>query len=421
MRRKSRWVAAVIVATLAVASAVSISGGAATAAPKVQGINGTVIKVGGISQGGAVFGAAGIDLGFKARIDRANSKKELGKYTIDYIGSTEDGGAVDKALPIAQSLVERDQVFAVAPAITLGMQQSVGTYLAGKKVPYYGIGFTPAFCVPNTYGISPAGCAAQAKYGYNTTILNADKAVGKDPKDVKWAFVALGTPDGQHTLDGWSAFVKSTGGQLVYAKAPVPLGGASDYSPIVNEVLATHPDIVWTLTGNEAFGVTAAFKNGGFTGVQGNSALYFPGLAAKFGAAASLVDGMIVQASTPVLEANYPFAKQMLADYQALGKTTDDITFGGMYAYMSADLLVATLKKVAPNFQNVVQMVSKGYKYNPDKDSFPQEWPAVYNSTGKCGAMVQLKGSTFTEVAPYNCNGQKVNTDTGKVVKTKSG
>ena len=96
----------------------------------------------------------GADDGFNARINRANKAKELGKYPIDYLGSTDAGGQYRQGPVHSQSLVERDQVFAIAPVISTGCQQSAGTYAAGKKVPYFGGGFTNAFCSPNTYGMS---------------------------------------------------------------------------------------------------------------------------------------------------------------------------------------------------------------------------------------------------------------------------
>ena len=43
----------------------------------------------------------------------------------------------------------------------------------------------------------------------------------------------------------------------------------------------------------------------------------------------------------------------MLADYKAIGKDISDITFGGEYAYMTADLMISMMKKVAPELRQV--------------------------------------------------------------------
>jgi hypothetical protein len=52
----------------------------------------------------------------------------------------------------------------------------------------------------------------------------------------------------------------------------------------------------------------------------------------QYEAVATAIDGSLIQATTPVLESDSPYVKQMLADYKAIGKDISDITFGGEYA-----------------------------------------------------------------------------------------
>ena len=46
------------------------------------------------------------------------------------------------------------------------------------------------------------------------------------------------------------------------------------------------------------------------------------------------LDGSFVQATTPAIESNSPYVKQLVNDYEAIGKSESDITFGGEFAYI---------------------------------------------------------------------------------------
>jgi ABC-type branched-subunit amino acid transport system substrate-binding protein len=405
MRANTRWLVLLVIALVVATATMGLAGGAGASAPQVQGINGTKIKIGGFADYASFSGA---DDGFNARISRANKSKELGKYTIDFIGTTDVGGSTDKALSTAQSLVERDGVYAVAPVVSLGLQQATATYLTGKKVPFAGAGFTNAYCTPNSYGLSPLGCAVGGKYSYTTAINGVAKALGKKPSDLKWAFVGLAVPDGQTTVDNFTKLTKAEGGQVVYNKAVIPYGGGGDLQPFVSAVMDTKPDIVWPLAGAEVLGFTSAMKAAGYTGQMVNSAFYSPGLLTKYAVMGQTLDGSLIQATTPVIESNSAYVQQMIKDYKAIGKTDSDITFGGEYAYMTADLLVSMMKKVAPNFDKLVPTIQKGFSYKPAKDGIPFTWPAAYNESGQCNTIVKITGGKYVIATPYNCNGKKV-------------
>jgi branched-chain amino acid transport system substrate-binding protein len=405
MRAKARSLSLFAVVVLTVGTTMALTREAGASAPAVQGISGNTIKVGGIVDALTFSGA---DDGFNARVTRANNKKELGKYKIDYLGSTDPASSTDKAMATAQSLVERDQVYAIAPVISTGFQQASATYAAGKRVPYFGAGFTPAFCAPNIYGFSQSGCGVSGKYAYPVQIDSVAKALGKKVSALRWAFVGLAIPDGQKTVDLFTSLAKSEGGKVVYNKAVIPQGGGGDLQPFVSAVMDTKPDVVWPLAGAEVLGFTSAMKAAGYTGVMANSAFYSPGLLTKYPSIATALDGSYVAASTPVLESNSPFVKQMVADYEAIGKSESDITFGGLYAYMTADVMISMMKKAAPNFDTLVQTIGKGFSYKPQKDSDPLTWPAAYNSTGSCGSGVKIDGSKYDLVTPFFCSTNKV-------------
>jgi len=173
-------------------------------------------------------------------------------------------------------------------------------------------------------------------------------------------------------------------------------------------VMDTKPDVVWPLAGAEVLGFTSAMKAAGYTGQMVNAAFYSPGLLTKYASIATTLSGDLIQGSTPILESNSPFVKQMVADYQAIGKSSDDISFGGLYAYMTADLMIAAMKKVAPNFGKLVPTVAKGFSYKPAVDSSPFTWPAAYNQSGSCATVVKVSGTQYQIATPFTCTGKKV-------------
>jgi ABC-type branched-subunit amino acid transport system substrate-binding protein len=407
-RRTRRCLILIVGLVVAVGSSmVAVNGAAASAPRQVQGIDGNKIKVGGLIEEVSFSGA---EDGFKARINRANEDHELGKYTIDYVGSTDPGqGNTDKALSATQSLVERDQVFALAPILTVSFQQSVGTYATSKKVPYFGGGFTKAFCAPNTYGFSFIGCAIGAKYASTMQVESVATAMDVPAKGLKWAIVALAQPDGEQIVKDYSKQVKATGGKVVYGKAVIPPGGGGDLQPFVSAVMDTKPDVVWILASSEVLGFTSAMKAGGYNGQLLNSAFYLPGLLPKVSTMADALEGSLVVTNTPVLEADSPYVKKMVADYEAIGKSQGDISFGGEFGYETADSMIAMMKKVAPNFEKLVPTISKGFKYQPVKDGTPLSWPAAYDAGGNCDTTVRVaSGGVYEVAAPWKCGGKTV-------------
>ena len=405
MRTKSSWLIMLVVTALSASTIVAFTSPATAHVPQAQGIDGTTIKVGGMND---ALQFSGVDDGFNVRITRANKSKELGKFKIDYLGSTDVAATPDKALTATQNLIDRENVWAVAPVISVGFQQASGTYAAGKQVPYFGGGFTNAFCKPNTYGMSPLGCAVGGEYSYTTVIESVASALGKKPSQLRWAFVGRADPDGQKSTENFTKLAKAAGANVVFSKAGVPIGGGGDLQPFVSAVMDSNPDIVWELLGAEVIGFTSALKAAGYTGTAGNSALYSPGLLTKYASVATTIDGSVIQATTPVVESDSPYVKQMVKDYKAIGKDVSDITFGGEYAYMTADLMVSMMKKVAPNFDKLVPTISKGFSYNPQKDGAPFKWPTAYNQSGSCMTVVKVVGTEYQVVTPYNCDGKRV-------------
>jgi hypothetical protein len=109
--------------------------------------------------------------------------------------------------------------------------------------------------------------------------------------------------------------------------------------------------------------------------------------------------------TTPILESQSPFVVQMGKDYKAAGYSPSSITFGGEYAYMTADLMVAALKKVAPNFGNLHNQMLKGFTYaSPNKGSQNYKYPFMFNASINCGGVVYVEGTVFQVKVPQVCS-----------------
>jgi ABC-type branched-subunit amino acid transport system substrate-binding protein len=387
-----------VCAALATAGIGTVVAGPAPAGA-AQGINGNIITVGGIYDSISFAGALA---GFQARIGRANRTHELGKYKIDVTSMSDDQGNAQTDLTDTQTLVQRQKVFAIAPTVTAGFGTASAQVAAKGQVPYFGAGFTNAYCKPNTWGLGPTGCAIGGTYTNGIAISQVAHAVGKPVNKLRWAFVGLDIPTGTQADDAYAGLAKSQGGKVVYNEAVIP-ASVGNVAPIISAVEATKPDVIWIIAGSQAIALKTAFKASGFSGALVDNALYAPGLL-SIQAVASAVDNTYVEATTPVLEQPTPYVKQMVADYKAEGKPASAITFGGEYAYMVADDMVAALKRVAPNFSKVHALLQGGFTYVPKVGGAPVKFPFNFDASTNCGSTVEAVGSVYKVVTPFQCS-----------------
>ena len=380
----------------------------ASSAP-VQGISGDTIKVGGLFSSTS---NAGAEDGFNARIDRANKDGELGKYKIQLVGMDDDGDNPATNLSDAQSLVDRQGVYAIAPVVTTSFTSSTASFLQQKGIPYFGAGFTNGFCLPYTGGLSQIGCAIGGSYVNNIAVGQVASAIGKPVNKLKWAFVGLDIPSGTQADNAYGDAVKLAGGTVVYNQAVIPLT-TGNLAPIVNAVEATHPDVVWIVAGSQSIAMKTAFKSSGYTGSLVDSSDYAPGLLKESPAVAAALNGTYIAATFPVIEENTPYVQQMVKDYQASGKSLADITFGGEYAYMTADDMIGLLKKIAPNFGAVESTLKSGFSYAPATGGIPISYPFMFDAPTNCGSTLKVVNGTYVAAAPWACSDNYINISGG--------
>ena len=387
----------------AVFSMVMIVGTVVEASPAsastVQGISGDTITVGGVFDS---TDWAGTEAGFMARIDRANKDDELGKYKIKLVAMDDDQANPTTDLTDVQNLIEREHVFALAPVVTEGFEQPPATFASEHDIPYFGAGFSPGFCKPYTWGYSFTGCDIGGGYYGEQPIASVASALGKPIKSLRWALVGLDVPNGPAADASYGQVIKADGGKIVYDKAVVPQD-VGNLAPIVNAIEATKPDVVMAQIAVQAIAFEGALEASGFPGAALNEALYSPGLL-KIKALATPLNNTYVITTTPVLEEKTPYVKQMEKDYAAEGLSTSSITFGGEYGYTTADMMIAMLKKVAPNFGSLHSVIEKGFKYTPALGGTPLNYPFMFNAPDDCSSVVKIEGDVYVPVAKFQCS-----------------
>jgi ABC-type branched-subunit amino acid transport system substrate-binding protein len=394
---------AVAMAFATVLGVCSVIGGSNAAAGTVQGIIGNTIKVGGVYDS-TTF--AGTQAGFMARIDRANKTHELGKYQIDVVGIDDDTANPTTDLTDVQNLIERENVFAVAPVVGEGFQQASATFAAAHQTPYFGAGFVPSFCLPNTWGVSESGCAIGGDYVDIEGPLALSKALGIPISKFRVALAGLAIPDGVTANAAYADVIKHYGGKVVYDQAPIPVSGGN-LAPIVNAIEATKPNIIWPVVGAQAIGFEAAVTASGYTGAIVDSALYSPGLL-KIAAVASAINHTYHIASTPVLESGSPWVKQLEKDYVASGQPASAVTFGGLYGYMTADLMIAVFKKAISENKltgvGIHSIMEKGFTFtSPLAGGYSYKYPFMFNAPDDCASVVYVQGTVYQIKAPQVC------------------
>jgi ABC-type branched-subunit amino acid transport system substrate-binding protein len=374
--------------------------GAQTSAPTgaTAGVTATSIKVAGL---GDSFLYGGADVGAKARFQRANDAGGVNGRTVDYAGFTDDGGDPTAGTAAATKLVQRDQVFAVVPAVTPAF--AAGKFLAQQKVPYFGWGLSSDFC-GNDYGFGFSGCLVPEGATSNAWGLLISKAFGAQSAGRTAAIVTEGSPAGQYELTSLTAGVTSAKLKVVYGKASLGVPATADYGAVAKDVLASNsgkaPDAVFVVgNGSNVLGMQQALGAAGLLGVFTNQIEYDPNLVAP-------ATGAFVMTQTAPTESapTNPAMARLVADVQkvAPGYPVDQSVIAG---YWSADLFLAAVQKAGKNLTraSLVKAANANFTYKVANTVGPTSFPAAHSRPTPCGALVASNGTAYAVKVPYTC------------------
>jgi branched-chain amino acid transport system substrate-binding protein len=411
-RRKSSFVLLAIVSSLAMLTAGTISTAGAQSGT-TQGVSATEIKVGGLGDSAAFFTEQTMGLGAQARFARANKTGELpGKRKINMVAWGDIKADSATSVQEERRLIEQEGVFAIVPNSSVYTAAQVPNQ---RHIPVFGFGIAPAYCsalnAPN-YFFGFDGCvvppASTKTVGDNTSLMiKAAKAEGIIKPGTKGRIAIIG-PDNdaaKQAIAGFVASSKANGLAIAYAKAstPAPPAVVGDYTPYVSQVLATNPDIIFSVgVFSDYVGLAKALQAASFKGMYVIPAAD-PQLAPAVGASYAQTNwGPNEAASTT------PAIKQMLDDFEAYKPGT--VPGNAMViGWLAADQFIAALKKAGKNLTTEkLQQVASKMTYKEKGLIGPTPYPKnrLY-ATPACHAELKTDGKTYTVIENYSCSSKR--------------
>ncbi|MFF6883312.1 ABC transporter substrate-binding protein [Streptomyces sp. NPDC012421] len=395
---------------LLVAACNSASTGGNTSSSATRGVTADTIKVGGIVSMTTASGYSkkDTDLGARARYDRANAEGGVNGRTITYLGAEDDGQDPARNLAAARKLVQREQVFAVAPMSSVTFAGA--DFLDDRKVPTVAWGTLPSFCGPaHIYGFN--GCLVPTPGGtLNQTWPESLASVLGGARGKSVALIAGDNDAGTFGIRTFTQGFKAAGFQVPYAKAVVPATSMpSDWSAYTKEILRSGPGggapdaVISVMQTPYNIGLFTALKRSGYKGVLSDPTDYDPGLLAK-DATKQALDGVHVLLQFQPFESDTPAMRQFKDDIKkAAGGKEVPLNMHMVTGYMSADLFLAiaakagedltveSFQKAADGFSDTGTLVGDRALPKGKKESFG------------CGALVQLKNGRYEVAVPFTC------------------
>jgi ABC-type branched-subunit amino acid transport system substrate-binding protein len=377
-----------------------------------QGISKTTIKVAGMGDSGAFFSEDSVGLGAKARFARANKDKELpGGRKIQMVAWGDDKSDTATAVAEERRLIQQEGVFAIVPEATIEYQ---GQLANQTHTPVISLGYDPASCPEgsskNWYIYSFQGCLVSPAPKYANDHLGIIKAAAtkegfaKAGTEPRTAIISPDNPAGKTTQANWTVAAQKNGMNVVYSRAstPAPPAVVGDYSPYVQALLATKPDIIISLgTSADYIGLGKALQAANFKGMF-LIPIYSPQLAAGVGPHYAET-----QSGTP--ESTAPAMQQIKKDLEAYKSGTKPDTLN-TYGWLQAEMFIQAMKKAGKNpTGEKVQQILQHFTYEVPGVVGPYTYPGAFTSAGinACHEIVKWDGTQYTIVEPYQCSSKK--------------
>jgi branched-chain amino acid transport system substrate-binding protein len=378
-----------------------------------RGITKTAINV------GCVYSAAdyaGYTAGIEARFARANKKGIFGRK-INFLGCKDDASTVQTNVTDVQQIVQEQNAFAVF-TLTEDVLTGSGNFLSQNQVPFYGWGFNSPFC-GYRWGFGWNGCDSPNTLPTGNPLYHVAqgslvdaiiKASGLKPSQVRFGVQSENSPNGIAANVFYAGLFKARGAKVVYVQSNFPATATGvDYTPYVQAILASNPNIIYISTPFSSIGgFASALKAAGYKGITMDFVTYSPGLLQSSPQLAASLQGEYVNNQTVPQEAtNSPWVKQALADLTAIHQPAD-LTLGASIGYTEAEELIEQLQAVGPNLNTkTFDQTVNGGKFT----SFtgitggPGElkWPAAHFLPSDCAVIVKVVKTSYKVVVPFQC------------------
>jgi ABC-type branched-subunit amino acid transport system substrate-binding protein len=374
----------------------------------------------------------GVPEGFAAGIYRFNKAGGIGGRQIKFVGFLNDGFSAQTNLTNAQQLVLNDHVTAIVPFDSALASGATASFLSQNKVPFIGWNTSSAFLAAPTWGFGINGNQGNPNVqglAGNQQLL-AMTGNTSTPKKLKVAYIAENIAPGITANKALASSAKAAGIDVVYEGAPIAVAGTTSYAPYAQAIMASGANEAFeTLDAPDAVGLAAALKAAGFRGIIVNGVTYVPGQLAGQPNEAAALNGVYVVDQFPADENHTPAVIQARKDLASTGQPpnlTSGVSVGYWSAIVFEQMLKATLVAVGGNPDNITgaalqKTVNSGFVYtDPIPGGIGTEYfPAAETIPTGCDTIVQTTGTTFKQIAPYQCSA--INGATKKVVDQKTG
>jgi len=386
------------------ATASTIPGQLANVAPlppvsghTTTGVTATEIHVGAILY--KAFYATGLS-GFEARIKKENDAGGIYGRKIVVDAAIDDGQVEDQDITAAKTLVQQDNVFAVAPVFTAAF--SGATYLNQQKVPFFGWSVQPIWCgLDWGFGFwgndcDPQTVATTGDFPQSERLLFADHTASGH----SIAIVSEDNDSARVQANSLNAIWTKDGSKVVDLDTTIPTPPAvvGDYTPFADKIMTSNagkpPDLV-TIVGSVSDTLLLYKKlvQLGYPGVVQDYDLYDPSFAAN-------TKGLVTSVQVEPFEAapTTPAVQTMITDLKAYDPT---LSLGQAAAagYWTADFLIQALKKVGPDLSReaLYNAINSGFTYDYNGGGGePVLWPLGHTRIQVGDGYVQANGTGYT-------------------------
>lgn len=405
MNRKRNWG---IAAMLAVGLTASACGGAGSSGSSGDesgaGVTASTIRIGGVGQ---MTDYAGLDVGFKARVERTNREGGINGRKIEFTGVQDDKGDATTNSALVRQLVQKDNVLAVAPVTSAAFLPQSADFLKQQKTPFVSWGILPSSC-DNPYGFGFNGCLVGDKTISTGILAPIYKTTGKPADETTFGFLSNDNATGRAGNPQYARAVQNLGGKVVYDKANLPgVGKTTDYAPYAQTVLEANPDVLVLGTDfTSTVGMSVALRAAGFKGKQMSFVTYSPGLLEAQKETAAALEGRYVNIQIPPGEGASAAVKMIATDLSASG-AAPNISFGVSLGYWQADVLIEMIKNVGPDLtrENLAKKTNAGFTYKSSLAGGIGDltFPEAHTNSVPCSALVQVKNGAYNSVIPFDC------------------
>lgn len=356
------------------------------------------ILVGGVADAATFPGLAD---GAQARFDRANAEGGVNGRQIEFSGVQDDGLVEANNLSAVRALVQNDQVDVVLPIASAGFTTGSSDFLVQNSTPYIGWGFMPGFC-GSAFGFGVNGCLINPTVVNSALVEPSITELGVDPSTLKIAIQANDDISGSSGNVLYTALWEAKGAEVVYEESNLP-AGTTDYTPYVQAIIASEPDLVLVSTQfADSVALTGSLKAAGYEGMILSYIAYVPGLLDAQPAIAEALEGTFAMTQFPPQEGGGPVIEQILADLKASG-LTEFVSTGTAVGWWSADFYLQALEAAGGDPAGVAAVLEGGFTYSGFDPQAEAVWPDLVDVALPCQAMMKVEDGQYVVAQPYAC------------------